>query len=517
MTYWLVLPGWLAWPILLAAGGTLCLLVPLALHRLHLLLRSSREPEEWGPWVGPLPRVTVQLPVFNEPKVVERLIDAVARLDYPRELLEVQVLDDSTDETVERAGARVRAWQRRGRRIRHLRRNNRAGYKAGALAAGLELAEGEFILILDADFVPDPTLIHELLGPFQDPEVGMVQARWDHLNETASLLTRCQALLLDAHFYFEHGGRSASGCFLNFNGTAGIWRRRALDDAGGWSADTLTEDLDVSYRAQMAGWRFVFRPEIGVSAELPDSARALEVQQKRWSQGGMQTARKILPTLLSGKWSAGVKGEAIAHLLGHLAHPLTLLLGILLVPSALARRSLGFERLLYLDILVFATATLSFLIFYSAAGRKRHRPWGSILPTALATLPLGIGLGATVSRAVLRGARRDLQDPFHRTPKRGEGRRASGSPSTAGDLIAKAGLTGWTVMSAIVALQQGLLTTLPFLLLFGAGYGWLLFAEVLEAQGWTRSARTSSSSTIDRRCSPTPSRIRGSSVMSGNG
>ena len=328
---------WLAIAVLAAASGTLVLLVPFALHRMWLVLAARRprpEPEEWE---GSLPRVTVQLPVYNEEGVIERLIDAAASLCYPQDRLEIQVLDDSTDRTTERAASRVTRWRSRGVDIRHLRRSGRAGYKAGALAHGLEQARGDFLLILDADFVPQPDLIHRLLGPFVDREVGMVQARWDHLNERESQLTRCQARLLDAHFFFEQGGRWAAGRFLNFNGTAGMWRREALEDAGGWSADTLTEDLDASYRAQMAGWRFVFRPLVGVPAELPGTVRDLELQQKRWAQGGIQTARKVLPGLVRGPWPPAIKREAAVHLLGHLAHPLTLGLGILIVPSALAR------------------------------------------------------------------------------------------------------------------------------------------------------------------------------------
>jgi cellulose synthase/poly-beta-1,6-N-acetylglucosamine synthase-like glycosyltransferase len=368
----------LAWGAVGLAGLTLALLIPFALHRLRLMALARRAvPSGDRAWDGPLPRVTVQLPVFNEAGVVERLVDAAARLDYPDHLLEIQLLDDSTDRTGALAARRVAHWHERGVRIRHIHRRDRSGFKAGALAGGMETAEGDFLLILDADFVPQPDLIHRLLPPFRDPEVGMVQARWDHLNEESSVLTRCQALLLDAHFFFEQGGRCAAGRFMNFNGTAGMWRREALEEAGGWSADTLTEDLDVSYRAQMAGWRFVFLPGVGVPSELPESIRALEVQQKRWSQGGVQTGRKLLPGLLRGPWSWPVKSEAVVHLMGHLAYPLTLVLGVLILPSALARRALGLDHLLVLDLLVFAGATLSFLAFYVQAGRRRSRSLAS--------------------------------------------------------------------------------------------------------------------------------------------
>jgi len=474
------MPQWLAWTVLVAATATLGLLLPMALHRSFLMLLAGRRRGERELWRGPLPRVTVQLPVFNEAGVVERLVDAAASFDYPKERLEIQLLDDSTDETAELGRRRVEYWRRRGVRIEQLRRNTRDGFKAGALARGLERANGEFILILDADFLPEPDLIHRLLGPLDDPGVGMVQARWDHLNEERSLLTRCQALLLDAHFFFEQGGRWAGGRFMSFNGTAGMWRRVALEEAGGWSSDTLTEDLDASYRAQMKGWRFVFRPATGVAAELPEEMRSLEVQQQRWSQGGIETGRKLIPTLLRGPWPLAVKVEAVFHLFGHLAHPLTLLFALLLLPTSIAWGALDMDPALPLDLLVFAGATLSLLGFYCAAGRRRDRPWRTLLPTALCTMALGIGLTATVSGAVLRGVWGRGGDLFHRTPKRGSGRRRYTSAGLGSDLALKLILVAWMTASAIVAVQERFYTALPFILLFGFGYAWVAFAEIRD-------------------------------------
>ncbi|MFP3949234.1 MAG: glycosyltransferase, partial [Longimicrobiales bacterium] len=431
---------------------------------------AGSEPEVAAKWRGELPRVTVQLPVYNERSVVERLVDAACSLEYPRDKLEVQLLDDSTDDTF-RLGARaVSRWQRKGVRVRHLRRGSREGYKAGALAHGLERAEGAFVLVLDADFVPEPDLLHRLLPPFQDPEVGMVQGRWDHLNEAESWLTRAQALLLDGHFYFEQGGRWAAERFFNFNGTAGIWRRSCLEDAGGWEADTLTEDLDLSYRAQMKGWRFVFLEDVGVPAEVPARAGALEVQQKRWAQGGIQTARKILPGLLRGPWSPAIKLEAVVHLCGHLAYPLTLLLAILLLPSALARRTLGLEEFLILDLVVFGMATVPFVAFYASAGRKRSRPWRRLIPDVIRTLAVGIGLSAPVSRAVVRGLT-GVRDPFVRTPKDGwSPLRGYPGSSGLGDSVIKLALGGTLTAYVGVAIVQGMYASIPFLLLFGCGY-----------------------------------------------
>lgn len=471
---------WLAVVVLVALAGTISLLIPLTLHRSYLVFLARRERPEEELWRWGLPPVTVQLPVYNEAAVVERLLDAAAALDYPRDLLEIQLLDDSDDETTERAAERVRSWRERGVRIRHLHRRVREGFKAGALARGLEEAEGDFVLILDADFIPQPDLVHRLLGPFTDPSVGMVQARWDYLNEEDSLLTRSQALLVDAHFFLEQGGRWASGRFMNFNGTAGMWRRRALEAAGGWSADTLTEDVDVSYRAQMAGWRMVFCPHIGVPSELPGVARDFELQQKRWAQGGVQTGRKILPELLRGSWSPAIKSEAVIHLLGHVAHPLTLLLAILVVPSALARRRLGLEELLPIDLFVFAAAALSFLVFLISAGRRRDRPWSVLVPTSLAAMVVGIGLGATVSRSVIRGMIHGIHDPFERTPKKGFGPRRYGSRRLRGDMVIRLGMAVWMSLGAAVLLWERLWMSLPIVILFLLGYTWMAADDLLR-------------------------------------
>ena len=504
------LPEPLAWGLVGLAASLLAFLVPLALHRLVLLrlatwgnaTREGGAGEEGG--VGDksgageeggaeprflagdalsLPVVTVQLPVFNEAEVVERLIRATAALDYPRHLLDLQLLDDSTDETTRRIERLLPELHAEGVSALHLRRSTRDGFKAGALAAGMEVARGDYFLVLDADFVPPPDLLLRLLPSFADPRVGMVQARWDHLNEEARLLTRAQALLLDGHFYFEQGGRHAAGRFLNFNGTAGMWRRAALEEAGGWSSDTLTEDLDVSYRSQMAGWRFVYRGDVGVPAELPEGIRALELQQKRWAQGGVETGRKLLPALWRGPWRRAIKWEASVHLLGHLAHPLTVLLGILLLPSALARRSLGLEGWILVDLVVFAAATGSFLLFYLSAARARGRRWGRSVPQAALALILGVGLTAPVSRAVFRGVsgRGRGRDSFHRTPKGGEaGLRRYRLVPGRGDLVLKLLLAGWMMVSTVAALLWGFYPTLPFLVLFGTGWGWLALGQLRE-------------------------------------
>lgn len=478
-------------------GIVLALLMPFAAHRLTLLWLARRRAD--GPIRQPSagvplpaanrasrsapagkppqpadpspPRVTVQLPVFNEKHVVERLIDAACRLSHPRTHLQIQVLDDSTDETTLLARRRASAWRRRGVDITVHHRKVRTGYKAGALAAGLESASGEYILILDADFVPGPDLLEALLPSMADGGVGMVQARWDHLNEHDSWLTRAQALLLDGHFFLEQRGRYLGGRFFNFNGTAGLWRRQALVDAGGWQSDTLTEDLDISYRAQMAGWRFVLRDDVGVPAELPATPASLLVQQRRWAQGGVQTARKLLPRVLRGPWRPTVRFESFVHLCGHLAHPLTFGLALLVVPAALGRRALGIDRLWWLDLALFLAATAPFIAFYWTAARRRGRAANVAARGVAETLALAAGLSVLLSGAVLRGLGRS-RDPFHRTPKAGSAARSS-YETRGGDFRGRrlvVGAGAFMVFAGAIAVAAGHWGSLPFVGLFAAGY-----------------------------------------------
>ncbi len=455
--------------VIAAYAGALALLLPLALHRVHLLVMSFQRPPCPSPQrLSSPPRVTVQIPAFNEEHVIERVINAACRLDYPRGLLEIQVLDDSTDRTTGVARERACSWRRRGVDISVHHRRHREGFKAGALAAGLARASGDFILILDADFVPRRSLLQDLLVDMADPEIGMVQARWDHLNEEESWLTCAQALLLDGHFLVEQRGRARGRLFFNFNGTAGLWRREALEEAGGWSADTLTEDLDISYRAQMAGWRFHMRDDLGVAAELPSSPGALLVQQRRWAEGGTQTARKLLPRLLAGPFPTRVKVEACAHLGGHLAHPLTAALAQLVVPSALARQALALDHLWWLDAVVVLGATAPFLAFYAVAASRRGRGAGPSLWSAVRSMTLGAGLSLPLAPAALRGLVR-RGGSFERTPKTG------GSPSAGAGRAAPGRALLWSGAAAmlswgVAACVAGAWASLPLVALFACGY-----------------------------------------------
>src|SRR5512135_434807 len=365
-----------------------------------------------------LPRVTIQLPIFNEMYVTERLIGAVAKIDYPRDLLEVQVLDDSTDETQAIARACVERHRAAGLDISYVHRTNRKGFKAGALEHGLALAKGEFVAVFDADFVPEPDFLRRTIPYFTDPGIGMVQARWGHLNRDYSALTQAQAILLDGHFVIEHTARNRSGRFFNFNGTAGIWRRTTIASAGGWQHDTLTEDLDLSYRAQLKGWKFVFLPEVVAPAEIPVEMSAFKSQQHRWAKGSIQTAMKLLPRIWKSELPADVKKEAFFHLTANVAYLLMIPLAVLMPITVVVRVSHGWMEVLLLDLPFFAAATMSVCVFYVASQREVGASrWQRVkyLPLLMA---LGIGLSVNQARAVVE-ALLGHQTGFTRTPKRG--------------------------------------------------------------------------------------------------
>jgi cellulose synthase/poly-beta-1,6-N-acetylglucosamine synthase-like glycosyltransferase len=429
-----------------------------------------------------LPRVTIQLPLYNELYVVERLIDAVCRLDYPGELLEIQVLDDSTDETRERARARVELHRERGVDIHYLHRADRSGYKAGALAHGLASAKGEIVGVFDADFVPERDFLERTVHYFVDPGVGMVQARWGHINDGYSLLTRIQAVLLDAHFVLEHGGRHRAGAFFNFNGTAGLWRREAIERAGGWQHDTLTEDMDLSYRAQLAGYRFVFLPDVVAPAEIPVSMSAFKSQQQRWSKGSIQTARKLLPRILASPLSFRIKVEALFHLTANLAYPLMVLLSLLMFPSMLVRFDMGFAEMLLLDVPLFLLATASVTSFYVVSQRELYPDWRNRLKVLPMLMALGIGMCLSNGRAVME-ALMGKETSFVRTPKYRIESSADGWKQkkyrgfgTVLPWVEVAIGIYFTVAVAYAATHQ-IVGSIPFLLLFQVGF---LYTGVLS-------------------------------------
>ena len=459
------------WIILSIYLSMLGLLTLYGLHRMFLL-RSLRRPQarstRWK-WES-APLVTVQLPLYNEAAVVTRLIDAVARLDWPTARLQIQVLDDSTDATSALALRAAEDWRKKGLNIQVIRRPSRTGYKAGALAHGLTTARGEFIAIFDADFVPEPDFLHQLMPSFSEG-VGMVQARWGHLNRHQRLLTRLQAMLLDGHFVIEHAARHHAGHFFNFNGTAGIWRRACIDDAGGWAHDTITEDLDLSYRAQLKGWRFVFRSDVVVPAEIPRDMPAFLTQQHRWAKGGVQTARKLLGQVLRAEQPAGVKLEATVHLTSPIGYPLMVLLAVLLPPTIAARSALGLHDLQLIDLLVILSTTGSMTLFFGTALTRQGRPLLQHIWEIPLTMALGAGMAISQGLAVLEGLTND-DVTFVRTPKHG----------TQGTMITRGGDTRplarmLTLCLALYyaaaipwAIHEAHWGSLPFMLLFACGF-----------------------------------------------
>lgn len=470
----------LQWSLVLGYGTSLALLSLFALHRLSLAWAARRLLQE-PPQPPPLPvdakawpRVLVQLPMYNEPAVAVRAIDHACRLSYPRDKLTIQVLDDSTDGSDAMARAAVARWAEDGVDVGFLHRSERVGFKAGALAAGLASSDHELVAIFDADFVPPTNFLRQLVGHFQDPNVGMVQARWEHLNATASPFTRGQAILLDGHFINEHGGRAASRCFFNFNGTAGIWRRACIDDAGGWSGATLTEDLDLSYRAQLRGWRFIYRPDVVVPAELPATVGAFKTQQHRWAKGAVETARICLRNVWAAPLSWRQKWEATAHLLGNATYPLVLFVALAMPWMVAIRQALPSTGLvLALDAGVLFGATGSLLVAYgmacTGAGRSRH-VW-LYFPVVLA---LGIGLTINNLRALLEGLG-GWRTEFVRTPKAGERvlpltrpkqHKLGPSWQAAIELF----MAGYAFTAAAWAVEAGRLMAVPFAVLFGAGF-----------------------------------------------
>ena len=447
-----------------------------------------------------LPRITVQLPIFNEQYVVERLLESVCRLDYPREKLDIQLLDDSTDETVEVARALVERYAALGNPISYHHRTNRHGFKAGALAEGLQSAKGEFVAIFDADFTPPEDFLMRTIHHFTDPKIGMVQTRWTHLNRHYSFLTEVEAILLDGHFVLEHSGRARTGLFFNFNGTAGMWRRVAIEEAGGWQHDTLTEDTDLSYRAQLKGWKFIYLQDVECPAELPVEMTAFKTQQARWAKGLIQTGKKILPRVLRSDAPLHTKIEAWYHLTANISYPLMIMLSVLLLPAMIIRFYQGWFQMLYIDLPLFLASTFSISSFYLVSQRELFpRSW----PRALLYLPilmaLGIGLTITNTKAVIE-ALIGKQSAFARTPKYRVITRQDKIGAT--KYRKRLGWVPWVELligayfasTIYYAVENENYITVPFLLLFVLGYWCTGLMSLLQGR-FGRSSLTATTHT----------------------
>jgi cellulose synthase/poly-beta-1,6-N-acetylglucosamine synthase-like glycosyltransferase len=494
--------------------AVLSLLAMYGLHRSHLvitLLRLRKKlatmQEGWrevpaNADPAALPHVTIQLPLYNEATVVGRLLEQTAKLAYPRSKLEIQVLDDSTDESRQLARAKVESLRKNppalpvGTRadwdgpldIQYIQRADRVGYKAGALDAGLKIAKGELVGIFDADFVPGDGFLRALVPHFvDDAKVGMVQARWGHMNRDLSVLTRVQALMLDGHHLVENRARAAAGWLFNFSGTGGMWRKTAIEQSGGWQHDTLTEDLDLSYRAQMAGWKFVYREDVVTPAELPEDLSAFRAQQYRWAKGTVQTARKLMRRVMRAELTVAQRLEAFFHMTPHFAYPLMVTLSVLLLPALILMPATNTTTMLLVDLPLCIGTTGSLAAFYAMAeaaqGRKRMDAI-RILPALLA---LGAGLAPHLTMAVFEGFR-SMSGEFVRTPKHGANH--SHRYRARADLpMIEIGLSLVSFASIIAALKTGHWFAAPFAMLFTFGYGYVAALVASEQFARRRAAQ----------------------------
>jgi cellulose synthase/poly-beta-1,6-N-acetylglucosamine synthase-like glycosyltransferase len=450
------------------------------MHRYQLVwtyYRNKRN-QTFGPPLqfAELPRITVQLPIFNEQFVIDRLLEACCKLEYPKDRLQIQVLDDSTDETTMVAEQLVKRYQAAGNPIVYLHRTNRYGYKAGALDEGLKTATGEYVAIFDADFVPPTDWLMKVVHHFAEPQIGMVQTRWTHLNRDYSFLTQVEAILLDGHFVLEHGGRSRAGVFFNFNGTAGMWRRTAIEEAGGWQHDTLTEDTDLSYRSQLKGWKFKYLQDVECPAEVPIEMTAFKTQQARWAKGLIQTSKKVLPMVFRSQQPFRVKLEAFYHLTANLSYPLMVVLSFLLMPAMIIRFYQGWFQMLLIDFPLFMASTFSISSFYLVSQKELFpKKWGRTFLYLPFLMSLGIGLTVTNTKAVME-ALFGIKSSFKRTPKYRVLKK--GEKSQAAKYRKRLGIVPWIelligcyfALTIWYAISNENFFTIPFLLLFVVGY-----------------------------------------------
>ncbi len=498
--------GWFDWAMLIPYFTILVILSVYGLHRYETIRtyfkHRKRIVDQPPKRFDVLPPVTIQLPLFNERYVVERLIDETTKMEYPKHLLQIQVLDDSTDDTHPFAEALVERYQSLGFPIVYKHRTNRHGYKAGALQEGLETATGELVAIFDADFIPPPDFLMRTVDHFVDPKVGVVQTRWSYLNRDYNFLTEVEAMLLDGHFILEHGARSRAGLFFNFNGTAGILRKAMIEDAGGWQHDTLTEDSDLSYRAQLKGWKFVYMPGLHCPSELPVEMHGFQVQQSRWAKGLTQVAKKLLVPILKAKLPFRVKLEAFLHLTPNISYPLMIVVSALMLPVMIVRFYMGAFQIVFLDLPLIVASFWSISAFYVIAQRELYpKSWKRSILMLPMLMAVGVGLTLINTRAVLE-ALFGVQTSFVRTPKfaiegghptrrKSEGkayrRRSGWLPYIE---LACGSYFLWIVYFAITTNNY---LSIPFLALFVGGYFWAglstLYSEHQDRLQWMRQRK----------------------------
>jgi cellulose synthase/poly-beta-1,6-N-acetylglucosamine synthase-like glycosyltransferase len=481
--------SWFDWALLIPYFTVMGVLSFYGLHRYHIIRTYFRSRKNLRPEPAQrfeqLPRVTIQLPLYNERFVVERLIEEAVKIRYPRERLQIQVLDDSTDDTHAFARSLVERYRSEGHPIEFRHRDNRHGFKAGALQEGLKTATGEFVAVFDADFVVPSDFLERTIHQFTDPKVGVVQTRWTYLNRDYNVLTEVQTMLLDGHFALEHPARAGSGLFFNFNGTAGILRKSMIEDAGGWQHDTLTEDSDLSYRAQLKGWRFVYLPDVECPSELPVDMHGFQVQQSRWAKGLTQCAKKLLPRI----WRADIplrnKVEAFCHLTPNISYPLMIVVSVLMLPVMIVRFYMGWMHMLLLDLPLIVASFWSISAFYLVAQRELDRSgWKRTIFFLPALISAGVALTLSNTRAVLE-ALCGIQTAFARTPKYA----VAGSAKMDWSQAKYKSRSGWlpyielaagTYFLVMVgfAIDTWNFLAVPFLLIFVSGYYWAGFATL---------------------------------------
>ncbi len=463
-------------------------------HLVHLYLTSKRQKRSADkspapPTLNQYPFVTIQLPIYNELYVVERIIDAVAAFRYPADRFEIQVLDDSTDETVSLAKLKVAALKEKGLNIRHIRRGTRDGFKAGALAYGLRKANGEFIAIFDADFIPPADFLSKTIPYFQDDKVGMVQTKWEHVNEDYSLLTRLQAFGLDAHFTIEQHGRNAGGHFMNFNGTAGIWRKSCIIDAGNWQSDTLTEDLDLSYRAQLKGWKFLYLEHVESPAELPVTMNALKTQQFRWTKGAAECVKKNLPSVLGSKHTSAItKIHAIFHLMNCTVFICIFLAAVLSIPLLFIKSSHPQYAQVFLFALFSPISLLLLTYFYWISTTQRPGvSFPSFLGKFFLFLSVSMGFSFHNSIALCEGYA-GKKIPFIRTPKfniTSSHDRWQANKYLVNDIggitILEALLTAYFFSGVFLSIYFQNYGLIPFYIMLTLGFGYVFYYSVVHA------------------------------------
>ncbi len=474
--------------ILIVYFASLSVLFGFGIHGLVLLYyfrKTEGQKRETPVMPEDHPVVTVQLPLFNELNVVERLIESVCNFDYPQDKLEIQVLDDSTDETVKIASNLVDSYVAKGFNIKYIHRIDRAGFKAGALKAGLEVAEGDYVAIFDADFVPNPDFLQKTIPHFNNSKVGMVQTRWEHLNEEESYLTRAQALALDGHFVLEQQVRNKAGFFMNFNGTAGVWRKECIFDAGNWQPDTLTEDMDLSYRAQLKGWQFIYLPDVTSPAELPDNISALKTQQFRWTKGAVETAKKLLPSVFRSDLSLKVKLECFIHLTSNIVFPFIIMVAFLNVPIVVIKNTIGGFDKVYSLMSIFVLASISTFLFYTFAQKAIHIDWRRRLLLFPVFLAGSMGLAVNNTKAVFE-ALINKKSGFARTPKSGDSKMQTvkknyTSRKISGTVVMELFLTLYFFIGIVISVYYTEIAAIPFQLMFLAGFGTVGYMSLKHA------------------------------------